>query len=125
MCSKIVIDHDAMRLLYKVGLLIHPDKSVLFKHIITFLGFDLNSILMQVSLISERVLKLRHACENLLASSLPSIRMVTRVSGLMTSSFPGVMYGPLHYTSLEMDKTHALKYTKGILIRTWAYPKKP
>jgi hypothetical protein len=27
----------------------------------------------------------------------------------MTSSFPGVMFGPLHYRSLEMDKTNAFK----------------
>ena len=31
----------------------------------------------------------------------------------MASSFPGLMYGPLHHKFLEMDKTHALKINKG------------
>ena len=105
---------DTIWLLDKVGFVIHPEKSVLLPtQIITFLGFVVNSILMQVSLISERVLKLRHACENLLATSSPSIRLVAQVLGLMAASFPGVMYGPLHHKFPEMDKTHALKLHKG------------
>ena len=31
----------------------------------------------------------------------------------MTSSFTGVMFGPLHYRSLQMDKTTALQASKG------------
>ena len=104
---------DTIWLLDKVGFVIPPEKSVLLPtQIITFLGFVLNSILMQVSLTSERILKLRHACENLLATLSPSIRMVAQVLGLMTASFPGVMYGPLHHKFLEMDKTHAVKLHK-------------
>lgn len=76
--------------------------------IIVFLGFVLNSILMQLSLTQERALKLKEACENLLATNSPCIRTVAQVLGLITSSFPGVMYGPLHYRVLEMDKTQAL-----------------
>ena len=124
LCTKNVI--DTIWLLDKLGFVIHPEKSVLLPtQIITFLGFVPNSILMQVALTSERVLKLRHACENLLDTLSPSIRMVAQVLGLITSSFPVVMYGPLQHKFLEMDKTHALNYTKGILIRPLAYPKKP
>ena len=72
---------------------------------------------MQVFLTSERVLKLRHACENLLATLSP-IRMVAQVLGLMTASFPVVMYGPLHHEFLEMDKTHSLKLHKGNFDKT-------
>ena len=68
---------------------------------------------MQVSLTPERALKLKNACENLLATASPCIRDVAQVLGLMTSSFPGVMYGPLHHKFLEMDKTQALKMNKG------------
>ena len=104
---------DTIWLLDKV-FVIQPEKSVLLPtQIITFWGFVVNSILMQVSLTSERVLKLRHACENLLATLSPSIRMVAQVLGLMTASFPVVMYGPLHHEFLEMDKTHSLKLHKG------------
>lgn len=52
-------------------------------------------------------------CENLLATASPSIGDVAQVLGLMTSSSPGVMYGPLHHKFLEMDKTQALKLHKG------------
>ncbi|CAB4009008.1 Hypothetical predicted protein, partial [Paramuricea clavata] len=31
----------------------------------------------------------------------------------MTASFPAVMYGPLHYHSIDMDKNEALKKSKG------------
>ena len=111
-CPKNVIDTTS--LLDKVGFVIHHEKSVLLPtQIITFLGFVLNSILMQVSLTPERALKLKDACEHLLATAFPSIRDVAQVLGLMTSSFPGVMYGPLHQKFLEMDKTQALKLHKG------------
>lgn len=68
---------------------------------------------MQVSLTPERALKLKNACENLLATASPCIRDVAQVLGLMTSSFPGVMYGPLHHKFLEMDKTKASKINTG------------
>lgn len=111
-CTKNVI--DTISLLDKVGFVIHPEKSVLLPtQIITFLGFVLNSILMQVSLTPERAKKLKDACANLLATASPSIRDVAHVLGLMTSSFPGVMYGPLHQKFLEMDKTQALNLHKG------------
>ena len=53
------------------------------------------------------------ACENLLATVSPSVREVARVLGLMTSNFLGVMYGPVCYRYLEMEKTEALKLNKG------------
>ena len=68
---------------------------------------------MQVSLTHERALKLKEACENLLATDFPCIRTVAQVLGLMTSSCPGVLYGPLHHKFLEMDKSQALKTHNG------------
>ena len=112
LCLRNVI--DTATLLDKVGFIVHPEKSVLVPtQKITFLGFVLDSVLMQVSLTPERALKLKNACENLLATASPCIRDVAQVLGLMTSSFPGVMYGPLHHKFLEMDKTQALKINKG------------
>ena len=116
-CTTNVI--DTIWLLDKVVFVIHPEKSVLLPtQIITFWGVCCNTILMQVSLTSERVLKLRHACENLQATLSPSIRMVAQVLGLITASFPVMMYGPLHHEFLEMDKTHALKLHKGNFDKT-------
>jgi len=68
---------------------------------------------MKVTLTPERALKLKNACQNLLDAASACIRDVAQVLGLMVSSFPGVMYGPLHHKFLELDKTHALKINKG------------
>ena len=42
-----------------------------------------------------------------------SIWELTSFIGLLVSSFPGVLYGPLFYRHLEMDKTTALQQNKG------------
>ena len=98
----------------KLGFVVHPDKSVLIRtQRIVFLGFILDSLKMWVSLTPERAQKLVEACCKLLNNPRPTIREVAQVLGLMTSSFPGVMFGPLHYRSLEMDKTTALQANKG------------
>lgn len=102
-CTKNVIDTTS--LLDKVGFVIHPEKSVLLlTQIITFLGFVLNSIVMQVSLTPDRALKLKDTFEKLLDTVSPSMKDVAQVVGLMTSSFPGVRYCPFHDKFLDMDK---------------------
>ena len=96
---------EIITLLDRLGFVIHPEKSILIPtQEITFLGFIFNSANMTVKLTPDRALKLKTAC---------LIRDVARLLGLMTSSFPGVMYGALHYRALEMDKTCALKQNKG------------
>ena len=57
--------------------------------------------------------KVKTSCQQVLLSPYPPIREVARVLGLLISSFPGVMYGPLHYRWTEMVKTKALKDNKG------------
>ena len=47
-------------------------------------------------------------CHNVLCESRTPIRTAAQLLGLMISSFPGVMYGPLHYRRLNMEKTRAL-----------------
>lgn len=42
-----------------------------------------------------------------------SIRKVARLLGKISSSFPGVKFGRLHYRKIERDKTEALKIAKG------------
>ena len=43
----------------------------------------------------------------------PTIRELSQVLGLLTSSIPGVMYGPIHHRSLDMNKAMALQGTRG------------
>ncbi|CAB3983293.1 Hypothetical predicted protein [Paramuricea clavata] len=68
---------------------------------------------MIISLTGEKTQKIKEACQKLLQSPQPTIREVARVIGMLTASFPGVMFGPLHYRHLDMDKTVALKIRKG------------
>ncbi|XP_068723749.1 uncharacterized protein [Montipora capricornis] len=64
---------------------------------------------MTVPLPGAQAVKVKEACQQLLQEKAITIREVAKVLGLLTSSLPGVLYGPLHYRSLEMDKTQALK----------------
>jgi len=43
---------------------------------------------------------------------LPIQELVSFI-GLLVSSFPGVLYGPLFYRQLEIDKTTALRQNYG------------
>ena len=105
---------ETITLLDRLGFVIHPEKSILIPtQEITFLGFIFNSANMTLKLTPERALKLKTACLETLEAATPHIRDVARLLGLMTSSFPGVMYGALHYRALEMGKTCALKQNKG------------
>ena len=105
---------ETITLLDRLGFVIHPEKSILIPtQEITFLGFIFNSANMTLKLTPERALKLKTACLENLEAATPHIRDVARLLGLMTSSFPGVMHGALHYRALEMGKTCALKQNKG------------
>ena len=101
---------DTLSLFHQLGFVMHPDKSVLIPtQRLTFLGFVLDSQSMTVALTGEQAVKVKEACQQLLQEKAITIREVAKVLGLLTSSSPGVLYGPLHYRSLEMDKTQALK----------------
>ena len=63
---------------------------------------------MTVCLTQQKQQKLKSACLHVFNVQRPTIRLVAQLLGLMTSSFPGVMYGPLYYRSLDMKKTKAL-----------------
>ena len=66
-----------------------------------------------MALTGAQAVKVKEACQQLLQEKAITIREVAKVLGLLTSSLPGVLYGPLHYRSLEMDKTQALKSHQG------------
>ena len=105
---------DTLSLFHQLGFVIHPDKSVLIPtQRLTFLGFVLDSQSMTVALTREQAVKVKEACQQLLQEKAITIREVAKVLGLLTSSLPGVLYGPLHYRSLEMDKTQALNSHQG------------
>ena len=89
-------------------------KSVLIpSQSITFLGSVLNSAQMTVSLTPSKAMKVKLKAVELLHNQSPTIRTVFEMIGLMVASFLGVMYGPLYYRQLEIEKIAALKQNQG------------
>lgn len=98
----------------RLGLTVHPTKSVLVPtQEITFVGFVLNSLSMQIRLTDEKADCLIQLCTSLLRKLKPTIRDLAQLIGKMVSSEPGVMYAPLFYKSLEIEKNKFLKTNKG------------
>lgn len=61
----------------------------------------------------DKAQKVKKACYNLLHSKYVTIHDVASVLGLITSSFPGVQFGPLYYRHLELSKVSALNSSSG------------
>ena len=86
---------DTAGLFSRLGFHIHPTKSVLTpSHILTFLGFILNSLEMTVSPTQEKVQNTTGACSDLLNMINPPIFEVAKVIGILLSNFPGLNSGP-------------------------------
>ncbi|XP_073238147.1 uncharacterized protein [Porites lutea] len=106
----VIFIQRAITLLQSLGFTIHSDKSQLVpSQRVNFLGFILDSVVMTVSMKSDKADKAKSAILQLLRTEQPLIREVASVVGQMVSCFPGVKYGPLYYRALENDKTDALK----------------
>ena len=104
----------SIKLLKSMGFIIHPDKSIFLpKQEITFLGFNINSQKMEITLTITKKETLKACCSELLHKNKQTIRYVAKVIGLMTSSLPGVKYGAAHYKYLEQDKTNATRISIG------------
>ena len=107
---------DTIDLFTRLGFIIQPLESVLQPtQILTFLGFVLNSLNMTVSLTTEKINRINNKCSELLSKVNMTIQELAEVIGLLVSSFPGVLHGPLFYRHLENDKTTALRESKGNL----------
>ena len=105
---------DTVNLMTEVGFIIHENKSVFIPtQRITFLGNDIDSVAMIVSLPANKVAKLVQACIELYNKEIEVIRQVARVLGLMVSSFSAVQFGPLHYREIERAKILALHENAG------------
>ena len=68
---------------------------------------------MTVTLTNDEKHKSKQLCTSVLHSTGLTIRKAAQLLGTTTSSFPGVLYGPLHYRALETRKIRALKKNKG------------
>ena len=68
---------------------------------------------MTVRLTMEKKQKIKNTCTALQERSKYITREIASVIGLLISSFPAVMYGPLYYRQLEQEKPHAIKDNNG------------
>jgi hypothetical protein len=80
---------------------------------IIYLGNIIDSSSMTVKLPEDKIKRIIEECHALIKKSKATIRLVSRVIGLLVSSFSAVEYGPLHYRNLEMNKIDALKLSAG------------
>ena len=105
---------DAVKLFDSLRFIVHPEKSCFVpNHLITFMGFIIDSITMTVYQTSEKIEKIIHTCQGLLEYAHPTIREVASTLGLLISNFPAAKLGPLHFRSLDKNKTEALRLNKG------------
>ena len=80
-----------------LGFTIHPDKSVTFpSHVLTFLGFVLNSIEMTVTLTLERRAKIKTVCSRLLDLKKVTVRQLAEVIGTLVAVDPASDCGPIY-----------------------------
>ena len=93
-----------------LGFTVHsePKSSFYPTQQIEFLGFEINSVSMTITLTNAKIKNLKLFCTNILNSRTPKIRTVTSLLGKITSTFPAAKFGRLHYRDLERCKTMAL-----------------
>ena len=100
--------------LSKAGFIINEKKSVKVPTTkITFLGFEIDSVNMTISLPLEKKVRIINFCKEILLNPSLSIRKLAEFIGILVSSFPAIQYGELFYRFLEHDKVSALKREKG------------
>ena len=105
---------DTCFLVDSLGFTINPNKSVLVPvQIITFLGFELNSITMCIRLTRERILNMSELFTNLLQKQKITIRQFAQIIGKIVSSEAGAQFAPLFYRDLEYEKDEKLRLFKG------------
>ena len=102
-------------LLTLLGFFINYEKSDMNpSKVMEFLGYIINTSDMTLQLTMKKKNKILSLCDHVLKTKKRiQIRTVAKLLGKMTSSFPGVKYGPLHYRCLDMDKTAALTKAAG------------
>ncbi len=105
---------ETIKIFDQLGFVVHPDKSAFIPQKTTvFLGFNLNSDTLKITLKADKITKIINCINNILGMRRPSIRQVAQIIGCLVSSFPAVKYGKSHYRAIENDKIVSLKCAKG------------
>ena len=75
---------------------------------IEFLGFKLNTLLMEIQLPEQKLLDLKDQCKKLLMEKKTTVLALAKLIGRMTSTLEAIRPGPLNYRKLQMCKTKGL-----------------
>lgn len=101
---------DTLSLLDSLGLTVHPDKSIIVPaQSMEFIGFLINSVDMTVRLTTRKAKEIVELCQSLLRRDTVTIREFSQLIGKLVAAEPGVMYAPIYYKILEIQKDEALK----------------
>ena len=101
-----------IKLFLKLGFIIHPGKSSLQpRQEMTYLRFVFNSKEMSVTYTSEKRGKSLESCKRFLKKDKFTIRELSSIIGILTSTFPGNKFGLLYHP--ELDKCKTLRLKKG------------
>ena len=98
-----------------LGFVVHPQPKSSFYSTqqIEFLGFEMNSVSMTITLTNAKKENLNLFCTNILNSGTPKIRTVARLLGKITSTFPAAKFDRQHYRGLEKCKAITLCKSNG------------
>jgi hypothetical protein len=98
-----------VKLLESLGFVINQEKSHFQpSQVIEYLGFQINSLTMQVFLPMGKMNHLLNKARLLSNSASCTIRKVAGLIGLIVSSFPAIKPAKLYYRNLDNFKTEAL-----------------
>lgn len=105
---------DTMTLMDSLGLTVHPEKSIFIpSQIIEFVGYIINSVDMTVRLPTRKANDIIQQCKTFLSKDEITIREFAQLIGKLVASEPAVLYAPLYYKSLEIQKDTELKKSRG------------
>ena len=114
---------EAVALFDKLGLTIHPKKSVFeATHEIEYLGFILNSDNMTVRLTERKCDKIQQLAQQLLNKKHITIRQLSEFIGNVVAADPGVDDAPLFYKDLEILRNELLSLFRGDFDATFTLP---
>ena len=100
----------ALELLLSLGFIINLKKSVLNPtQKIEFLGFQIDSQRMTISLPQQKIKSLKQRARHLCYVSQVSVREIAQILGLMISVQPAILTAPLFYQKVERLKIQALR----------------
>ena len=98
----------------ELGFTIHPDKSQFVpSNRITFLGFVLDSIKMEVAIGDEKARDTIQLIQEFLGEDKVTIRQFAKVVGTLVALDPGNTFGSVFWRRLEIEKGLNLKLAKG------------